>query len=282
MSILPPSLPPSLYILTTYIYQTLHIQNTTGIQNIIITDDKYDQEPSSSNSNSNHRYPRSSSATNDSLRSKIHKVLNYLLQKTESSSVTEFLERYTKSIKLLETLVGQQGLVDSRLSQLQAEHTELFQEFSDLEFNAAEKQNSAINAAANTTTTATTSTTATNGVTPSSDVPNNNNSNNNSNSSSGEVNAAMTDRYLDNQLFAKEVRKNYFLRAKDRAELQVSNVRSAIGSLIYLLTINNKLLHALPKSTPPPLVTDSDICKHRYDDDDHDHYRYYDHDDNDE
>ena len=158
----------------------------------------------------------------------------------------------------------------------------MFQEFSDLEFNAAEKQNSAINAAANTTTTATTSTTATNGVTPSSDVPNNNNSNNNSNSSSGEVNAAMTDRYLDNQLFAKEVRKNYFLRAKDRAELQVSNVRSAIGSLIYLLTINNKLLHALPKSTPPPLVTDSDICKHRYDDDDHDHYRYYDHDDNDE
>ena len=157
---------------------------------------------------------------------------------------------------------------------MQAEHTELFQEFSDLEFNAAEKQNSAINAAATTTTTSTTTATASNGVTPSSDVPNNNtnnnNNNNNSNSSSGEVNAAMTDRYLDNQLFAKEVRKNYFLRAKDRAELQVSNVRSAIGSLIYLLTINNKLLHALPKSTPPPLVTDSDICKHRYDDDDDD------------
>jgi len=203
------------------------------------------------------------------LRSKVHKVLNYLLQKTESSSVTEFLERYTKSIKLLETLVGQQGLVDSRLSQLQAEHTELFQEFSDLEFNAAEKQNSAINAAA-TTTTSTTTATASNGVTPSSDVPNNNNNNNSNSSSSGEVNAAMTDRYLDNQLFAKEVRKNYFLRAKDRAELQVSNVRSAIGSLIYLLTINNKLLHALPKSTPPPLVTDSDICKHRCDDDDDD------------
>jgi len=169
--------------------------------------------------------------------------------------------------------VGQQGLVDSRLSQLQAEHTELFQEFSDLEFNAAEKQNSAINAAATTTTTTTTTSTTTatasNGVTPSSDVPNNNNNINNSNSSSssGEVNAAMTDRYLDNQLFAKEVRKNYFLRAKDRAELQVSNVRSAIGSLIYLLTINNKLLHALPKSTPPPLVTDSDICKHQCDDD---------------
>ena len=262
MSLLPPSLP----LYSHYIY-TKHNIYTTGIQNIIITDDKYDQEPSSSNSNSNHRYPRSSSATNDSLRSKVHKVLNYLLQKTESSSVTEFLERYTKSIKLLETLVGQQGLVDSRLSQLQAEHTELFQEFSDLEFNAAEKQNSAINAAATTTTTTSTTTaTASNGVTPSSDVPNNNNSNN-SNSSSGEVNAAMTDRYLDNQLFAKEVRKNYFLRAKDRAELQVSNVRSAIGSLIYLLTINNKLLHALPKSTPPPLVTDSDICKHRCDDD---------------
>lgn len=187
--------------------------------------------------------------------------------------MTEFLERYTKSIKLLETLVGQQGLVDSRLSQLQAEHTELFQEFSDLEFNAAEKQNSAINAAAaNTTTTSTSTSTTTStttatttlpanrGVTTSSDVPNNNNNNSNS---SGEVNAAMTDRYLDNQLFAKEVRKNYFLRAKDRAELQVSNVRSAIGSLIYLLTINNKLLHALPKSTPPSLVSDSDICKHR-------------------
>jgi hypothetical protein len=153
---------------------------------------------------------------------------------------------------------------------LQAEHTELFQEFSDLEFNAAEKQNSAINAAATTTTTSTTTATASNGVTPSSDVPNNNSNNNSNSSSSGEVNAAMTDRYLDNQLFAKEVRKNYFLRAKDRAELQVSNVRSAIGSLIYLLTINNKLLHALPKSTPPPLVTDSDICKHRYDDDDDD------------
>ncbi len=68
------------------------------------------------------------------------------------------------------------------------------------------------------------------------------------------------DRYLDNRLFAHEVRMNKLLRNKDHAEQIVSDVRTAVNSLIHLMTINHKLMYALPRSEPPQIKTNDDIA----------------------
>lgn len=67
------------------------------------------------------------------------------------------------------------------------------------------------------------------------------------------------DRYLDNKLFAREVRMNQLLRNKDRSEQIISDVRTAVAYLINLMSINAKLLYALPKSEPPAIRTSDDI-----------------------
>ena len=68
------------------------------------------------------------------------------------------------------------------------------------------------------------------------------------------------DRYLDNRLFAHEVRMNKLLRNKDHAEQIVSDVRTAVNSLIHLMTINHKLMYALPRSEPPQIKSNDDIA----------------------
>lgn len=68
------------------------------------------------------------------------------------------------------------------------------------------------------------------------------------------------DRYLDNRLFAHEVRMNKLLRNKDHAEQIVSDVRTAVNSLIHLMAINHKLMYALPRSEPPQIKTNEDIA----------------------
>ena len=70
---------------------------------------------------------------------------------------------------------------------------------------------------------------------------------------------ANTDRYLDNKLFNAEVRMNQFMRLFERAIITISEVRTAVGHLVNLLSINDKLLVALPRSAPPAISSNEDI-----------------------
>jgi hypothetical protein len=182
----------------------------------------------------------------DSAKSMYQRAYDLLLEKTSSSSADELIERFQQGQTLLHSLRKQQTLVDSRSSQLQSEHAELFATFSDLAFIAEE--GGAVDAAAATTTEAAaadTTSTAAAAATATGDAP--------------PDSYASSSRYLDNQLFAHEVRMNKVQRTKDRAEQIVSDVRAAVGYLINLMTINAKLLYALPKSEPPPIKTNDDI-----------------------
>jgi hypothetical protein len=51
--------------------------------------------------------------------------INYILEQTGSNSEEQFLERFSQTTKMTETLKGMQSLVDSKLAQLRAEHNEL-------------------------------------------------------------------------------------------------------------------------------------------------------------
>eukprot|EP00981_Chlorochromonas_danica_P014262 scaffold7649_cov165-Ochromonas_danica.AAC.2 len=167
----------------------------------------------------------------DNFKIQLQKALALMLQKTESNSFDEFLERFLQGQSLLETLRSQQVLVDSRLSQLRAEHAELYTVWSDISFLADEStMSSGAGAGASAVATSTT--------------PSANDAN---------------DRYLDNQLFAKEVRLHRFQRMYDKSVHVVSEVRTAISHIMSLLVVNSKLLAALPRIPPPSLQTDQDL-----------------------
>jgi hypothetical protein len=200
----------------------------------------------------------------DQFKSQVHRAYELLLQKTESSSSEEFIERFLEGQTLLNSLRKQQTLVDSRIMQLQSEHAELFATFSDLAFISDDAPASGLlnsEAAAATTTTITASTANAGQLSRPGTAE--------SVQSQGEIAPGSTamallpgadDRYLDNRLFAHEVRMNQLLRSKDRAEQTVSDVRTAVASLIHLMAINSRLLYALPKSEPPKILTNDDIA----------------------
>lgn len=163
----------------------------------------------------------------DNFKAQLQKALALMLQRTESNSFDDFLERFLQGQSLLETLRSQQVLVDSRLSQLRAEHAELYAVWSDISFLADESSTPAVVQGAGSPA-------------PVMDTP--------------------ADRYLDNQLFAKEVRLHHFQRMFDKTVHVVSEVRTAIAHIMGLLTINSKLLAALPRTPAPQLTNDSDMA----------------------
>ncbi|RYH32334.1 hypothetical protein EON65_00715 [archaeon] len=173
----------------------------------------------------------------DNFKAQLQKALALMLQKTESNSFDEFLDRYVQGQNLLETLRSQQVLVDSRLAQLRAEHAELYSIWSDISF-LAEEQNSA-----NTGVAPLSPNGSTLPVSPVKDTVADENS----------------DRYLDNQLFAKEVRMHHYQRMFDKSVHVISEAKTAISHIMGLLKVNSRLLSALPRSTAPELQTDQDM-----------------------
>lgn len=165
----------------------------------------------------------------ENFKVQLQRAIHLIFQKTESNSFDEFVDRYVQGQNLLETLRTQQILVDSRLAQLRAEHADLYHVWSDISFLVDESKKSLSNDI------------------PDVDTSETNDGNNN-------------DRYLDNQLFSKEVRLHHYQRLYDKSVHIVSEVRTAIAHLINILEINNKLLSGLPRSTPPPLNTDEDMA----------------------
>jgi hypothetical protein len=176
----------------------------------------------------------------DGPKNPFQRAYELLLEKTSSSSHEELIERFVEGRALLNSLRKQQTLVDSRISQLQSEHAELFTAFNDLAFISDETKVDGATVGADGAPAATAALPSISEDTVADQF-------------------ASSDRYLDNQLFAKEVRMNQVMRNKDRAEQIVSDVRTAVGCLIHLMTINAKLLHALPKSEPPAIKSSDDI-----------------------
>jgi hypothetical protein len=184
----------------------------------------------------------------DGPRNPFHRAHDLLLEKTSSNNIDELIERFVEGQALLQSLRKQQTLVDSRIAQLQSEHAELFTAFNDLEFISDEaKQESAAAAAAGAAGADGAATPA-----PAAAVVV-------GGEDHGTDEHEVSDRYLDNQLFAREVRMNQLQRNKDRAEQMISDVRTAVAYLINLMAINAKLLYALPKSEPPQIKSNDDI-----------------------
>jgi hypothetical protein len=161
-----------------------------------------------------------------SFKAQIQKAVHLIFQKTESNTYEEFIERFTQDQQLLEQLKSQQVLVDSRLAQLRAEHAELYAVWSDISF-LAEENNAVTQSAVNTNP-----------------VPGDDSS----------------DRYLDNQLFVKEVRMHHYQRLGENSIHTIAEARLALGHLMRLLVINSKLLSNLPRTVPPELNNDNDMA----------------------
>jgi hypothetical protein len=172
----------------------------------------------------------------DNFKAQLQKALALMLQKTESNSFDEFLERFVQGQSLLETLRSQQVLVDSRLAQLRAEHAELYAILSDISFLSEERASGSANIPPSTT------------VNILLNAP-----------SPGKETDETSDRYLDNQLFAKEVRLHHYQRLYDKSVHVISEVRTAISHVMGLLKINSKLLAALPRTSAPDLNSDQDM-----------------------
>ncbi len=155
------------------------------------------------------------------MKGQLQMVIQILFERTESNSLEEFIDRYQQGQSLLENLRSQQGLLDSRLAQLRVEHAELYSAWEEISFLADDQANSAETPLLN--------------------------------------DGDQSDRYLDNQLFTKEVRMHHFQRLYDSSIHTVSEVRTAVGHIMNLLVVNSKLLSGLPRSNPPQLNSDADI-----------------------
>lgn len=161
------------------------------------------------------------------MKSQLQTVVQTLFERTESNSLEEFIDRYLQGQSLLENLRSQQGLLDSRLAQLRLEHAELYSVWGEISFLADDQTNQA---------------------------------NTNDNGSGSLDDDDQADRYLDNQLFTKEVRMHHFQRLYDSSIHTISEVRTSVGHIMNLLVVNTKLLSGLPRSNPPKLNCDADIA----------------------
>lgn len=205
-------------------------------------------------------------------RNQVQKLIKYLLQKTESSSVDNFLERFQQNKKLVDVLNNQQMLLDSRLSQLRTEHHELSTLHSDMSFVGDEPLRTLeVTAEDNDKAAATAQVddfeiqnvrikpspkTHASGASTASSIDDG--------SSVESLNQSLAedendDRYIDSKLFSKEVRlRQLQLQNKNSVNL-INEARTAVAHVMNIIKLNEKLLTSLPKIPPPALKDDSDI-----------------------
>eukprot|EP01034_Spumella_vulgaris_P021817 gene21817-27886_t len=189
----------------------------------------------------------------ESFRLAVQKTVTYLFEKTESTSADEFIDRFNQGQKLLETMKTQQILVDSKLAQLRTEHHELYSTWSDITFMAEESDTMMLPVL----------------VQPGTAGAETRPGTANSTATVSRENLALSlqeemvddDRYLDNQLFKKEVQLQKNQRRYDNSVHIISEVQTSVAHIMNYLVINSKLLNALAPSTPPELKHDSDIIK---------------------
>lgn len=153
-----------------------------------------------------------------------HKMLEMLYERSGTSTPEEFIERYKDAHRLHESLKSHQSLAESRLAQLRSESNDLYGTWGDTVF-VSDKPSSASGDAA-----------AENEAAPT--------------SSEREM------RYLDQRLFASEMKLNHCMRQTEKQVLLINEIRTGILHITSLLTANEKLLQNLPSSTPPSGRTD--------------------------
>jgi len=215
-------------------------------------------------------------------RSQVQKLIKYLLEKTESSSVDEFLDRFNQNKKLVDILNNQQMLLDSQLSQLRTEHQELSALRSDMSFVGEEPlkptEDSDSNDNEKPVMAATpkspvahteefmspTSRKAAAAATEPSGANSTTTGSLDEASISNSVNQSMQedendDRYIDSKLFAKEVRLRQLQLLNKNSVYIINEVRTAVEHVTNIIMLNESLLASLPKVAPPPLKEDSDI-----------------------
>lgn len=211
------------------------------------------------------------------MRGQVQKLIKYLLDTTESSSVDNFLDRFHQNKKLVDILNNQQMLLDSRLSQLRTEHQELSTLHNDMSFVGEEElsselsvqeveKGSPLHAAAEE-------------YPSTSKKPKQSDSRNQSHTNSNSSNASTLDdqssvvslnqsaleednddRYIDSKLFSKEVRLRQMQLLNKNSVYIINEVRTAVAHVMNIIMLNEKLLSTLPKVAPPTLNDDSDIA----------------------
>jgi len=218
--------------------------------------------------------------------SQVQKLIKYLLEKTESSSVDEFLDRFNQNKKLVDILNNQQMLLDSQLSQLRTEHQELSALRSDMSFVGDEPLKSGDDGDGNenekhiaAAIPKSPGANAEEFLSPTSRVkvaataaaatePSGANSTTTGSMEDASVADSLNqsqqedendDRYIDSKLFAKEVRLRQLQLLNKNTVYIINEVRTAVEHVTNIIMLNESLLASLPKVAPPPLKEDSDI-----------------------
>ena len=150
-------------------------------------------------------------------------VFEFLVERTGYNNEKDFVDRYRDAQKLTETLQNSQLVADNQLQQLQREHAVLFQTWTDIAYVDASTAGA---------------------------------SNEDTETAGKEVRDT---RYLDRQLFSTEMKVLQLQRQIEKAFQTMSEVRTGVTFLASLLHNNTKLLHNLPKSSPPVIKNEGDI-----------------------
>lgn len=205
------------------------------------------------------------------MRGQVQKLIKYVLDKTESSSVDNFLDRFHQNKKLVDILNNQQMLLDSRLSQLRTEHQELSTLHNDMSFVGEEEMSSELSVNEVERGGALLQGEEFPSAKKSKQYEKANVNSSGSIASTVDDQSSVTtlkqpvaeddndDRYIDSKLFSKEVRLRQMQLLNKNSVYIINEVRTAVAHLMNIIMLNEKLLSTLPKVSPPTLNDDSDI-----------------------
>jgi hypothetical protein len=205
------------------------------------------------------------------MRGQVQKLIKYVLDKTESSSVDNFLDRFHQNKKLVDILNNQQMLLDSRLSQLRTEHQELSTLHNDMSFVGEEEMSSELSVNEVERGGALLKGEEFPSAKKSKQFEKANVNSSGSIASTVDDQSSVTtlnqpvaeddndDRYIDSKLFSKEVRLRQMQLLNKNSVYIINEVRTAVAHLMNIIMLNEKLLSTLPKVSPPTLNDDSDI-----------------------
>jgi hypothetical protein len=212
------------------------------------------------------------------LMQQLRQAFALLFEKTEFTSIDTFLERYQQDQQMLENLRAQQSLADARLAQLKQEHTALMDDWNDITFSSsdANSHSNNLNDSAHASDekqisegddevqesknkNSSSSTHANDGATKDGNPL----TNSSKKAKTNKIQSQFEDygRFLDNQLFAKEVQLHHVQRIYDHDVHLMSEIRNAVGHIMSQLTTNNKLLAGLSRHQAPNLRSDTDLLQ---------------------
>jgi len=167
----------------------------------------------------------------------------YVMEKTGSSNEDELIERFQDSKKLTDSLLAQQNLVDSRLAQLRTLNDEVKQQLSQSILMGGDEGNEEEE------------TDADGNILPDSETGTKVDDDEDDSFPESQNDA----RFFENKLFSTEMHLAQIQRQVELSINKINEVRTGVGHIMNLLTMNHRMLHNLPKSIPPQLKNHDDI-----------------------